>query len=101
MPFRYEGHFWATKPNELCSDVGGSPITTENECKEARCVLKLPKPIYQNEFSTESHASFPQNCVAYERATMISMFWNKHPTGSRNSRTRQICKDAGKQSLFI
>ena len=85
-----------SKKGDLCSDIGGTPMLSVEECKSS---LPWIQETYIGPYESpgvpqQSVSGYPKGCYVFTRYghALYGVHFNKHHTGSPESRSSQVCK---------
>jgi len=82
----FGGAYYVTAINDLCADKGKAPLENIRDCKKAaRTVQDVHFVVAE-----KSH-TFPTGCYALGKG----VYFNNHVNGSREERSRSICRAIG------
>ena len=83
-----------TEDGKLCSEKGDFVVDDRKTCNEAANDLRYDLQEW------DDMPDWPNGCFAAKVGswpTFYKVFFNKHTSGSRNNKARQICKPRGKE----
>ena len=82
-----------TAEGKLCSEKGDFVVNDRKTCHEAANELRYDLQEW------EDMPDWPNGCFAAKVTftAPYTVFFNKHTSGSRNNKARQICKPRGKE----
>ena len=78
---------------ESCSDVGRIPLENLEECKKALTTIESLYPDIPIEINEENVGEFTKGCYVFTiKGFDYGVYFNKHPSGTPNMDSRQVCK---------
>ena len=94
-----ETPYFASEFGSLCSNLSAQRVTDVDECRHSLSNLQIleSEAIFHSE---ENLSTWPQGCYIFGINSMKANF-NKHPNGTANKWSRQVCKGKFFNIVFI